>query len=204
MGRAKVAGIRNVTFNVKGDYAYGNLKSEIGVHRLVRISPFDSNARRQTSFASIDVIPEIDDDIEIDLKEDDIEMQTFTAGGPGGQHQNKTQSGVRLIHTPSGVVAESRTERSQHQNKANAMKMLKSRLYQLEKDKRDAEVARKYDEKSEIAFGSQIRSYVLHPYQMVKDHRTDVETSNTAAVLDGQIDSFIQGYLRSKIGLTSA
>lgn len=199
-GPGEVAGIRNVTMLVRGQYAYGNLRSEVGVHRLVRISPFDSNARRQTSFASIDLIPELDDEIEIDLKESDIVMETFMSGGPGGQHQNKTASGVRLRHLPSGVVAECRSERSQHKNRATCMKMLKSRLYNIEKEKRDAEIAKHYGAKAEISFGSQIRSYVLHPYQLVKDHRTDEETGNAGAVLEGKLDNFINAYLRSQIG----
>lgn len=196
----ETAGLRNVTFIVKGDYAFGNLRAEVGVHRLVRISPFDANERRQTSFVSVDVLPDIEDEIEIEIKDGDLRIDTFSAGGPGGQHQNKTQSGVRVTHIPTGIAAESRTERSQHQNKANCMKMLRSRMYQVEKDKRDAELAKKYEQKSEIAFGSQIRSYVLHPYQLVKDHRTNIESGNTAAVLDGEIDDFIKGYLRSQIG----
>ncbi|QDU60598.1 Peptide chain release factor RF2 [Planctomycetes bacterium Pan216] len=200
LGEGDSAGIRTVTFVVRGDYAYGHLRCEAGVHRLVRISPFDSNARRHTSFAAVEVTPELDDDIEVDLKESDVEMETFMSGGPGGQHQNKTASGVRLRHLPSGVVVECRNERSQHKNRKTAMKMLKSRLYRIEQEKREAEMAKLYDEKGQISFGSQIRSYVLHPYQLVKDLRTEVETGNTGAVLDGEIDQFIESYLRSQIG----
>lgn len=194
----EVAGFRSVTFVVKGEYAYGYLRGESGVHRLVRISPFDANARRHTSFAAVDVMPEIDEEIEVDVKESDVEMETFMSGGPGGQHQNKTASGVRLRHLPSGVVVESRSERSQHQNRKMCMNMLKSRLYRIEQEKRDAEIAKLYNEKGEIAFGSQIRSYVLHPYQLVKDHRTDVEVGNAAGVLDGNVDPFIEAYLKTR------
>lgn len=204
LGPGEVAGIRSVTFAVRGDHAYGFLRSENGVHRLVRISPFDANARRQTSFASVDVLPEIDDKIEIEIKDKDIEMDTFMSGGPGGQHQNKTASGVRLRHLPTGLAVESRSERSQHQNRALAMKVLQARLYKIELDKRQAELTKHYEGKGEIAFGSQIRSYVLHPYQMVKDHRTDTETGNTGAVLDGKLDQFMESYLRSQIGKKKA
>ncbi len=195
-----VAGLRNSVFAVRGPHAYGYLRSETGVHRLVRISPFDANARRQTSFASVDVIPEIKDEIEIDLKEGDITMEVFMSGGPGGQHQNKTASGVRLRHTPTGVWVESRSERSQHQNRANCMQMLKAKLYRIEQEKREAEYAKQYDAKAEISFGSQIRSYVLAPYQLVKDHRTDCEAGNAQGVLDGRIDPFMEAYLRAQIG----
>src|SRR5204862_3567374 len=150
-----------------------NLQGESGAHRLVRISPFDSNARRQTSFAAVDVMPEIDGSIEIDIKPDDLERQTFRSGGPGGQHQNKTESGVRFIHKPTGIAAESRTERSQHKNADNAMKLLKARLYQVEEQKRRAEVERQYDEKGEVSWGNQIRNYVMQPYTLVKDTRTE-------------------------------
>lgn len=194
------AGIRGVTFAVRGDYAHGHLRSEVGVHRLVRISPFDAQARRHTSFASVDVMPELDDEIDIEVKDSDIEMETFMSGGPGGQHQNKTASGVRLRHLPTGLAVECRTERSQHKNRRTALKMLKAKLYRIEQDKREAEQARLYDEKGEIAFGSQIRSYVLHPYQLVKDHRTDIEVGNAAGVLEGNLDPFIDGYLRGQMG----
>jgi peptide chain release factor 2 len=192
------AGIRSATLHVTGDYAYGNLQSETGVHRLVRISPFDSNARRQTSFAAVDVLPELDDSIEIEIRPDDLERQTFRSGGPGGQHQNKTESGVRYIHKPTGIAAESRTERSQHKNDAMAMQQLKAKLYRIEEQKRLAEVEKKYDEKGEVAWGSQIRNYVMQPYTLVKDVRTGVETAQIHAVLDGDLDEFIQAYLRLK------
>lgn len=192
------AGIKSATILITGPNAYGWLKSESGVHRLVRISPFDSNSRRQTSFAAVDVTPEIDDTIFIDIKPDDLVRQTFRSGGPGGQHQNKTESGVRYIHTPTGVAAESRTERSQHKNDDNAMKMLKARLYKIEEMKRRAEVEKAYDDKGEVSWGNQIRNYVMQPYTMVKDNRTDEQTAQVNAVLDGDIDSFIQAYLRQK------
>ncbi len=196
--RNEEAGIRNATLRIVGDYAYGNLQGESGAHRLVRISPFDSNARRQTSFAAVDVLPEIDGSIEIDIKPDDLERQTFRSGGPGGQHQNKTESGVRFIHLPSGIAAESRTERSQVKNSAMAMQMLRAKLYRIEEQKRLAEVEKAYDEKGEVAWGYQIRNYVLQPYTMVKDQRTAVETPQVQAVLDGDIDEFLQAYLRFK------
>jgi peptide chain release factor 2 len=192
------AGVRTATLYVVGDYAYGNLQSETGVHRLVRISPFDSNARRQTSFAAVDVTPEIDGDIDIIIKPDDLVRQTFCSGGPGGQHQNKTQSGVRYIHKPTGIAAESRTERSQHKNDDNAMKLLKSRLFKIEEQKRKAEVEKAYDEKGEVAWGNQIRNYVMQPYTLCKDVRTDQQTPQVNVVLDGDLDPFIQAYLRTK------
>ena len=180
-------------------YAYGYLQSEIGVHRLVRISPFGSGDTRQTSFAAVDVLPEMDDTIEIEIKDDELEKQTFCSGGPGGQHQNKTQSGVRLIHK-SGVRAESRTERSQHKNDANALKLLKARLYAIEEQKRLGDIAKRYDAKGEIAFGSQIRSYVMQPYTLVRDERDgiDVKTPAVMTVLDGDLDEFMHAYLRHK------
>ncbi len=190
------AGVKNVTFIVKGDYAYGYLKGESGVHRLVRISPFDSNKRRHTSFASCDVIPEIMDDINIDVKEADLRIDTYRAGGKGGQHVNKTESAVRITHVPTGIITQCQNERSQFKNKAMAMKMLKGKLYELEERKRQSESQNAYDSKKEIAWGSQIRSYVLHPYSMVKDHRTDYETSNADAVLDGELDELIEAYLK--------
>lgn len=192
------AGIQNATIKIIGEYAYGYLQGEEGVHRLVRISPFGSGDTRQTSFAALEVTPEIDEDIDIEIKEDDLEMQTFTSGGPGGQHQNKTQSGVRLIHKPTGVRGESRTERSQHKNKANALSQLKARLYKIEMQKRLAEVQKGYDAKMDVAFGSQIRNYVLQPYTLVKDLRTDFETAQVGKVLDGDLDDFMQSYLRYK------
>jgi peptide chain release factor 2 len=195
---AEQAGYRSITFAVRGEYAYGYLRGEAGVHRLVRISPFDAQSRRHTSFVAVDIMPELDDTIEIEVKESDIVMETFMSGGPGGQHQNKTASGVRLRHMPTGVVAECRSERSQHKNRKTAMNMLKARLYRIEQEKRDAELAKLYNEKGEIAFGSQIRSYTLAPYQMVKDHRTNVEVGNAGGVLEGKIDPFIEAYLKTR------
>ena len=192
------AGIRSATLQVKGDFAYGNLQGETGVHRLVRISPFDSNARRHTSFAAVDVTPEIEGDINIEIRREDLDRQTFRSGGPGGQHQNKTESGVRWIHLPTGIAAESRTERSQHKNSDVAMALLKSKLYKIEEQKRMAQVEKQYDEKGEVAWGYQIRNYVLQPYTLVKDVRTDTQTSQVQAVLDGEIDDFIQAFLRQK------
>jgi peptide chain release factor 2 len=192
------AGIRNATLLVKGDYAYGNLQSETGVHRLVRISPFDANARRHTSFAAVDVTPDIEGTINIELKRDELRRETFRSGGPGGQHQNKTESGVRWVHIPTGIAAESRTERSQHKNEAVALALLKSKLYKIEEQKRIAEVEKQYDEKGEVAWGYQIRNYVMQPYTMVKDQRTDAQTAQVQKVLDGEIDEFIQAYLRHK------
>jgi peptide chain release factor 2 len=189
------AGIKSATFRAEGDYAFGYLKAENGVHRLVRISPFDSNKRRHTSFASVSVLPEIDDDIDIEIREDDISMDTFRASGAGGQHVNKTNSAVRLTHQPSGIVVSCQAERSQHKNRATAMKLLKAKLYEVELEKRSEERDALYASKSKIDFGSQIRSYVLHPYQMIKDHRSGYETSNTGDVLDGGLESFIEAYL---------
>lgn len=194
------AGIQSVTFKVNGEYAYGYLQSETGVHRLVRISPFGSGDTRQTSFAAVDVVPEIPDDIEIEIKENDLIMQTFCSGGPGGQHQNKTQSGVRLIHKPTNVRAESRTERSQNKNYDNCIKLLQSRLYAIEENKRLGELASRYDSKGEIAFGSQIRSYVMQPYTLARDERPgiDVKIPAVMQVLDGDLDAFMHAYLRWK------
>jgi peptide chain release factor 2 len=192
------AGIRSATLRVAGDYAYGYLQSESGVHRLVRISPFDANARRQTSFAAVDVMPEIEGTIEIDLRSEDLKRDTFRSGGPGGQHQNKTESGVRYTHLPTGIAAESRSERSQHKNDQMALSLLKAKLYRIEEQKRRAEVEKVYDEKGEVAWGYQIRNYVMQPYTLVKDVRTGVETSQVQNVLDGDLDDFIQAYLRHK------
>jgi peptide chain release factor 2 len=193
------AGIQSVTFKISGPYAYGYMQSEIGVHRLVRISPFGSGDTRQTSFAAVDVVPELDDNIQIEVNEKELIMQTFCSGGPGGQHQNKTQSGVRLIHK-SGVRAESRTERSQPKNYKNALDLLKSRLYAIEEQKRMGDLAQRYDSKGEIAFGSQIRSYVLQPYTLVRDERDgiDVKIPAVMQVLDGDLDEFMHAYLRYK------
>ena len=190
------AGIKNVTVLVKGDFAYGYLKSESGVHRLVRISPFDSNKRRHTSFASVDVIPEIPDDIKIDIKEGDLKIDTYRAGGKGGQHVNKTDSAVRITHLPTGIVVQCQNERSQFRNKTMALKLLGSKLYEAERSKKAKELESAYEAKKEIAWGSQIRSYVLHPYSLVKDHRTEHEVGNAQGVLDGKLDSFIEAYLK--------
>ena len=189
------AGTKSATFRVEGEFAFGYLKAENGVHRLVRISPFDSNKRRHTSFASVSVLPEIEDDIDIDIREDDISMDTFRASGAGGQHVNKTNSAVRLTHNPSGIVVSCQAERSQHKNRATAMKLLKARLFEVELQKRTDERDALYASKSKIDFGSQIRSYVLHPYQMVKDHRSGYETSNSGNVLDGDLEAFMEAYL---------
>jgi len=192
------AGIQHIQLHVKGPYAYGYLSCEVGVHRLVRISPFDASHRRHTSFASVDVLPEFEEiNIEIDWDKD-VREETFRAGGAGGQHVNKTSSAVRLTHIPTGIVVQCQNERSQHQNRATARKMLIARLYRLEEQKRDAELARLYSEKGEIAWGNQIRSYVLYPYRLVKDHRTGYETSDTDAVLDGEIQPFIEAELRRR------
>ena len=192
------AGIRSATVAIRGDYAYGYLQSETGVHRLVRISPFDANKRRHTSFAAVDVAPDIEGTINIEIKPDDLKRDTFRSGGPGGQHQNKTESGVRYTHLPTGVAAESRTERSQHKNDANAMALLKAKLYRIEEMKRKAENERQYDEKGEVSWGSQIRNYVMQPYTLVKDVRTETQTAQIANVLDGELDDFIQAFLRTK------
>ncbi len=192
------AGIKNCTFVVRGELAYGYLKCERGVHRLVRISPFDSNARRHTSFASLDVIAEIEDDIEIEIADKDIRVDVYRAGGPGGQGVNTTDSAVRITHLPSGMIVTCQNERSQIKNRATAMKILKARLYELEMDKKRAEMEKYYGEKGQIGWGRQIRSYVLQPYQMVKDLRTGEQTSDTQGVLDGDIDAFIEAKLRGK------
>lgn len=191
------AGYRSVILKIDGAYAYGYLKAENGVHRLVRTSPFDANQRRHTSFCSVFVYAQVDEEIEIEIREEDIKMDTYRAGGAGGQKVNKTDSAVRLTHAPSGIVVACQNERSQHQNRAMAMKMLKARLFEMEMEKKNAERDKIESEKQDIAWGSQIRSYVLHPYQMVKDHRTGFETSQTQKVLDGEIDDFIKEYLVS-------
>ncbi|MGG1634803.1 peptide chain release factor 2 [Paenibacillus sp. MCAF9] len=193
------AGIKSVTILVKGFNAYGYLKAEKGVHRLVRISPFDSAGRRHTSFASCDVVPEIDDSIEIEIRTEDLKVDTYRASGAGGQHVNKTESAIRITHIPSGIVVACQQERSQIQNRERAMKMLRSKLYDRKIEEQMKHLAEIRGDQSEIAWGSQIRSYVFHPYSMVKDHRTSVETGNVGAVMDGDIDPFIDGYLRHQI-----
>ena len=192
------AGLKSVTFEVDGENAYGFLRSEKGVHRLVRISPFDSNARRHTSFVSVDVFPELDDDIDIEIDETQLRIDTYRSSGAGGQHVNTTDSAIRITHLPTGIVVCCQNERSQHKNRATAMKMLKAKLYEYEEEKRRSEADAIRGEKMENGWGSQIRSYVLQPYQMVKDLRTEVETSNTAGVLDGEIDEFIEAFLKAK------
>jgi len=189
------AGIKSVTFTVGGDWAFGFLRAENGVHRLVRISPFDANARRQTAFAAVFVYPELDDSIQIDIKEEDLEWQTFRSGGAGGQHVNKTESAVRVIHKPTGVVAACQMERSQHKNRSMAMKMLRAKLYDIKKREQEEKLQGVHDAKQKIEFGNQIRSYVLAPYRQVNDHRTELKVGNVDAVLDGEIDQFIKAYL---------
>ena len=194
------AGIKSATFRVEGEFAFGYLKAENGVHRLVRISPFDSNKRRHTSFASVSVLPEIDDDIEIDVLDADLRVDTYRSSGAGGQHVNKTDSAVRLTHIPSGIVVACQAERSQHKNRATAMKLLQAKLYELELSKRTDERDALYAGKAKIDFGSQIRSYVLHPYQMVKDLRTQHETSDTSGVLNGDLEAFMEAFLLMHAG----
>ncbi len=192
------AGLKSASLQVSGPYAYGYLRSERGVHRLVRISPFDSNKRRHTSFASLDVTAEIDDSIEIEVLDADIRVDTFRSSGAGGQHVNKTDSAIRLTHLATGFVVSCQTQRSQHQNRAQAMKMLKSKLYELELDKQRREMDRFYGDKGDISWGNQIRSYVLQPYTQVKDERTELKTSNVQAVLDGDLDEFVEAYLKKQ------
>jgi len=192
------AGIKSVTFTAGGDYAYGYLKSEIGVHRLVRISPFNASGKRHTSFASVFVYPELDSEIVVEIDDNDLRIDTYRASGAGGQHVNKTSSAVRITHLPTGIVVQCQQEKSQHRNKEMAMKVLKARLYQAEKAKQDEKLREMHDGKEDIAWGSQIRSYVLHPYQMVKDHRTNLEIGNVNDVLDGGIDRFIEELLLVK------
>ncbi len=192
------AGIKNATIEIKGEMAYGRLKSEGGIHRLVRISPFDANHRRHTSFASVFIYPEIEDNIEVEINPEDIRVDTYRASGAGGQHVNKTDSAIRLTHYPTGIVVQCQNERSQHRNREMAMKVLRSRIYvklHEEEEQRRSKIA---GEKKDISWGNQIRSYIFHPYTMVKDHRTDVQSGNIPAVMDGEIDEFIEGYLRWK------
>ncbi len=197
MLQGEEAGIKSATFTVNGEYAFGYLKAEIGIHRLVRISPFDANARRHTSFASVYVYPDIEDDVVIEIEDKDLRIDTFRSSGAGGQHVNKTESAVRITHLPSGIVVQCQNERSQHMNRAMAMKLLKARLYEKEMEEREKELDKIHASKKKIAWGSQIRSYILQPYQMVKDHRTGKEVGNVEAVLNGDIDGFIEAYLLS-------
>ncbi len=198
------AGIKSATFAVRGENAFGYLKGERGVHRLVRISPFDASSRRHTAFASVDIYPEVDDRVEIEINDKDLRIDTYRSSGAGGQHVNRTDSAVRMTHLPTGIVVTCQNERSQIKNRATALKVLRSRLYDLEMKKRAEEQAKRQDEKKEIGFGSQIRSYVLHPYRMVKDHRTGVEIGDTDRVLDGGLDPFIEAWLREGMALREA
>jgi peptide chain release factor 2 len=192
------AGIKSATFTVSGEYAFGLLSAERGVHRLVRISPFDAGARRHTSFASVAVAPVVDEAVEVDIEEKDLKVDTYRASGAGGQHVNKTDSAVRITHLPTGIVAQCQNERSQHQNREVAMRVLRARLFELEREKREQEIAAQSPEKADIEWGSQIRSYVLHPYKLVKDHRTGEETANVDRVLDGDLDAFVYAYLKNR------
>jgi peptide chain release factor 2 len=192
------AGVKNVTIRVIGQYAYGYLKAESGVHRLVRISPFDANKRRHTSFASVEVIPEVEEDAEVEIKPEEIKIDVFRSSGPGGQSVNTTDSAIRITHLPTGIVVQCQNERSQYQNKQTAMKILKARLYELKLKEQEAKLSQTYADKQRIEWGSQIRSYVLHPYNLVKDHRSEVETGNSQKVLDGDIDMFIEAFLKMK------
>lgn len=192
------AGIKNVTFNVTGPYAYGYLKSEHGIHRMVRISPFDATGRRHTSFASVSVLPEVDTDIKVKIDEKDLRIDTYRASGPGGQHVNKTSSAIRITHIPTGIVTQCQNEKSQHRNREMAMKVLNARLYDLEKGKLEQKKQEMHDSQKEISWGSQIRSYVFNPYSMVKDHRTNVDVGDVNRVMDGYIDPFIDAYLKMK------
>ncbi|SVA35464.1 uncharacterized protein METZ01_LOCUS88318, partial [marine metagenome] len=198
------AGIKDVTFEIQGDYAYGLAKAEVGVHRMVRISPFDANNRRHTSFASVFVYPSVNDEIEVEISPTDLRIDTYRASGAGGQHVNKTDSAVRITHIPTGIVVQCQNERSQHKNKNQAMKILKARLYQAELEKEKEKNKGLEEQKKDIGWGSQIRSYVFHPYNMVKDHRTKKESGNTQAVMDGNLNSFIRAFLLSNIVENSA
>ena len=194
------AGIKNVTAFIEGEYAYGYLKAERGVHRLVRISPFDANKRRHTSFASVDVIPEVAEDVQVKIEEKDLRIDVYRSSGPGGQSVNTTDSAVRITHLSTGIIVQCQNERSQYQNKQTALKILKARLYELEREKKEQELKKQYGQvKQKIEWGSQIRSYVMHPYNLVKDHRTDYETGNVNAVMEGKIDDFIEAFLRKQI-----
>jgi peptide chain release factor 2 len=193
------AGIKSATITITGAYAYGYLKTEAGVHRLVRISPFDANKRRHTSFAAVLVYPEVEDDIDVEIKEEDIKMETFRASGAGGQHVNKTSSAVRLTHIPTGIVVSCQNERSQHKNRVIAIKVLKARLYDLKLKEQEKKIEELVGDKKDIAWGNQIRSYILQPYRIVKDHRTGIEIGNVDSVLGGHIDNFIRAYLRKKV-----
>jgi peptide chain release factor 2 len=192
------AGIKSATFSVSGEYAFGLLSAERGVHRLVRISPFDAGARRHTSFASVAVAPVVDEAVEVEIEEKDLKVDTYRASGAGGQHVNKTDSAVRITHLPTGIVAQCQNERSQHQNREVAMRVLRARLFELQREKREQEIAAQSGEKADIEWGSQIRSYVLHPYKLVKDHRTGEETANVDRVLDGDLDAFVYAYLKNR------
>jgi|TARA_B110000914_G_scaffold207359_1_gene204005 peptide chain release factor 2 len=194
------AGIKDLTMEIKGDYAFGLLKAEVGVHRLVRISPFDSNSRRHTSFASVFVYPSTNEEIEIEIDQSELRIDTYRASGAGGQHVNKTDSAIRITHMPSGIVVQCQNQRSQHKNKASALKVLKARLYQAEVDKEKEAMKNLENSKMDIGWGSQIRSYVFHPYNMVKDHRTKQESGNVSAIMDGDIDKFIRAYLMNQLG----
>jgi len=189
------AGLKSATMEIKGDYAFGFLKAESGVHRLVRISPFDANSRRHTSFVSVHIFPVVEDNVEIEIKDEEIRIDTYRASGAGGQHVNKTSSAIRITHLPTNIVVTCQTQRSQHKNKDAAMTVLKARLYQLHREEEAKKLEKFENTKKKIEWGSQIRSYVFHPYNMVKDHRTSVETSNTQAVMDGDIDQFIEAFL---------
>ncbi|HNV23689.1 MAG TPA: peptide chain release factor 2, partial [Candidatus Omnitrophota bacterium] len=192
------AGIKNATLSIDGDMAYGYLKAEKGVHRLVRISPFDANKRRHTSFASVDVMPEIEDDIEVEINPNDLRIDVYRSSGPGGQSVNTTDSAVRMTHIPTGIVVQCQNERSQLQNRMRCMKILKARLYELKQREQEEKMSKEYGQKQKIEWGSQIRSYVMHPYNMVKDHRTEAETGNVAKVMDGDLDFFMEAYLKMK------
>jgi len=194
------AGSRSITAAITGDHIYGRLRGERGVHRLVRLSPFDSARRRHTSFAAVDVIPDVEETDEVEVREDDLRIETFRAGSAGGQHVNKTDSAVRIVHIPTGIVAQSQNERSQHQNRASALRVLKARLLEHERAEQEKKIAELRGTQADIAWGHQIRSYVLHPYQMVKDHRTEHESGSAGAVLDGEMDDFVESFLRYDLG----